>query len=433
MRIDVLAIGSRGDVQPFIALGLGLRQAGYRVRIVTLGGFEELVRGHGFEHLAIGDSPQEIARTAAGRAWVAKRGSALGFFRGLMRVADALIEEGIAAYWKNSGDVEIIVGSPMSILVGSHIAERLGVPFIQALLAPPIRLSRYDWEGRISFAAIADRALTVGADNALRRLIWMHLCGRTNAARTNILELPSIPFWTLPNPSGNKRVPLLCAYSPALAAKVPDWEETIHVTGYWFLDELPGWQPPSELTDFLAEGPPPVFVGFGSTPFPNPDATTDLVVEALARAGQRGIVVSGGSGLATGRIAGHVIGVESVPHGWLFSRVCAAVHHGGAGVTGAVLRAGLPSVVVPVFADQPFWGGRIFRVGAGPGPIPARRLTQNRLTSALQEALHARIRDRAVALGRTIRAEDGVGCAVEIICRYFGHPNLRTMRQQHAG
>ena len=139
------------------------------------------------------------------------------------------------------------------------------------------------------------------------------------------------------------------------------------------------------------------------------------MVQALTRAGQRGVVVSGGSGLATGRLSDNVFGVESIPHGWLFSRLSAAVHHGGAGVTGAALRAGLPSVVVPVFADQPFWGNRVFQLGAGPRPIPAKNLTADNLTVAIRAVAGQEMRRAAAALGEQIRKEDGVARALEIL------------------
>jgi UDP:flavonoid glycosyltransferase YjiC (YdhE family) len=192
----------------------------------------------------------------------------------------------------------------------------------------------------------------------------------------------------------------------------------MHVTGYWFLDHSPGWVPPDDLVDFLGSGPPPVFVGFGSNPFPEPEAATKLVVRALARAGRRGVVIAGSSGLATGRLADEVLSVDSVPHNWLFSQVCAAVHHGGAGVTGAALRAGLPSVVVPVLVDQPFWAQRVFRLGAGPRPIPAKQLTEDALASAIRATASTEMRRRAAALGEQIRGEDGVARAVEVIQTY---------------
>jgi UDP:flavonoid glycosyltransferase YjiC (YdhE family) len=245
--------------------------------------------------------------------------------------------------------------------------------------------------------------------------MWTLLRKTTNTARRDILELPPLPLQEPFAAMDRRRFTVLDAYSPSVVRRPPDWGTWIHVTGYWFLDFEPGWTPPSMLVDFLDSGKPPVFVGFGSTPFPNPEAATRLVVEALTSARQRGIVVAGGSGLAVGRLTDDILSVDSVPHGWLFSRVCAAVHHGGAGVTAAALRAGLPSVVVPVFADQPFWGERVFRLGAAAHPIPARRLTAARLGAAIKLTATASMRARAAELGTRIRGEDGVARAVEVV------------------
>ncbi len=412
MRIDILAIGSRGDVQPYVALGLGLETAGHRVRIVTLGGFEELFRGRGLDHLSIGGSPRDIADTAAGRHWIEHRAGTVGFLRGFVRVAGSLIEAGITSYWHACRDAEALIVSPMGLLVGVHIAERLRVPLIRAQLSP-FAPTRYDWAGRRNLVTAVRGDWTAFLGAVFRLLIWSKLRHTTNAARWNILELPPLPLKEPFRTMDRMRIPVLDAYSPAVVPRPPDWGSWIHVTGYWFLDDTPVWVPPGELVDFLASGPPPVLVGFGSTPFPEPQAATDLVVRALARAGRRGVLVTGGSGLATGQLSDEVFSVNFVPHDWLFPQVCAAVHHGGAGVTGAALRAGLPSVVIPVFADQPFWGQRVFKLGAGPRPIPAKQLTDDTLAGAIRSTASKEMRRRAAALGEQIRGEDGVACAVE--------------------
>jgi sterol 3beta-glucosyltransferase len=432
MRIDILAIGSRGDVQPYVALGLGIQKAGHRVRIITLGGFEELVRGFGLDHVAIGDRPQEIANTAAGRKWVADRSSTFGYLRGFVHVVRSLIEEGISSYWHTCRDAEALIVSPMGVLVGGHIAERLCVPLIQAPYVPPVLPTRYDWDGRRNVVTALQGGLRAFQHAAFHFLLWSKLRHSTNAARRKILGLPPLPLTEPFNAIYRKRLPLLCGYSPAVVPRVPDWGDWIHVTGYWFLDDSQEWVPPGDLVDFLGSGPPPVFVGFGSTPFPQPELTTGLVVRALQKAGQRGLLIAGGSGLETGRLTDEVFSVDFVPHGWLFPQVCAAVHHGGAGVTGAALRAGLPSVVVPVFADQPFWGSRVFKLGASPHPIPAKHLTEHNLASAIRATLSKEMRSRAAALGKQIRAEDGVGRAVEIIHKYVGKGALNALRHQHA-
>jgi UDP:flavonoid glycosyltransferase YjiC (YdhE family) len=426
MRVDIVAIGSRGDVQPFVALGLGLQNAGHRVRIVALSGFEELVCGHGLEYLAIGESPREIANTSAGRDWIRDRSSTLGFLRGFVRVARSRITEGIARYWQDCQDTEAVIVSPMGFLIGMHIAERLGIPVIRAQVEPPTVPTLYDWNGRKSLAAAAERGWATFLDITFNFLGWTLLRGTTNAARRQTLDLPPLPIlWRK-----ILHLPLLCGYSPAVVPKLPDFGDWIHVTGYWFLDDLPGWVPPREVVAFLESGPPPVFIGFGSTPFPEPEATTDLVVRALTRSGRRGILVAGGTGMATGQLTDTILAVDFVSYPWLFRHVSAVVHQGGAGVTGAALRAGLPCVTVPVFGVHPFWAKRVFELGVAPPPIPAARLTEDKLVAAIEATAGSEMRRRAAALSERIRGEDGMARAVEIVEKHLGRGTLVSAQHQ---
>lgn len=416
MRIDILAIGSHGDIRPCVALGVGLQRAGHRVRIVTLSGFEELVRANGLAYLSIGNSPHEIAATDAGREWIKHRANPLAFLRGFVRVAGSLVESGLANYWPACRDVEAMVVTGMGLPIGMHIAERVGVPLMRVSFAP----SRHDWRPTQDFGTKTRARVEAWVWTACRVAMWSQLRARANTARQNVLELPPLSMTEPYGLMDRQGVLMLDAYSPAVVPRPANAERWFHVTGYWFLDDAAGWKPPAELEDFLAAGSPPVFVGFGSTPFPQPDDATRIVVAALHRAGRRGIVVAGGSGLRSGRLAHDVLSIDSVPHSWLFSRVSAAVHHGGAGVTGAALRAGLASVVVPIFGDQPFWGRRVFELGVASRPIPAKRLSADALANAIRDVTtNEKVRHRAAALGGHIRKEDGVARAVKAIEDYL--------------
>ncbi len=427
MRIDIVAIGSLGDVQPFVALGLGLQNVGHRVRIVSLNGFEELVRGRGLDYLAIGDSPQKIASTDAGQRWIKNRSSTVGFLRGFVRVAGSKIQHGIERYWNARQEIEVLIVSPMGLLAGVNIAERLGVPMIRAQVEPPAVPSLYDWDGRKNLVAAVQRIWAAGLDVSFNSLLWAALRGSTNAARRQILGLPPLPLlWN------GRRFPLLCGYSPSVVPKLPDFDSLIHVTGYWFLEDLPGWTPPGDLVAFLNSGPQPIFVGFGSTALPEPEATTDLVVRAVTRTGHRAVLVAGGTGMATGQLTDNIFGVDFVPYGWLFPRVRAAIHQGGSGVTGAALRTGLPSVIVPVFGVHPFWGNRVFELGAAPRPIPAQRLTEDSLAAAIRATESEQMRRRASQIGEQIRSEDGVARALEVIEKHLGRISPVSTRHQHA-
>ena len=179
---------------------------------------------------------------------------------------------------------------------------------------------------------------------------------------------------------------MLSAYSPRIIPHAADWPATVAVTWYYFLDAQIDWQPSPALQAFLAAGAPPVYIGFGSMAGRNPEQLATLVLEALAQSGQRGLLLTGWGGLRPETVPDSVFVVDSAPHCWLFPRMAAVVHHGGAGTTAEGLRAGVPSVIVPFVLDQPFWGARVKALGLGPDPIPHKNLTADRLARAIHSA-----------------------------------------------
>jgi UDP:flavonoid glycosyltransferase YjiC (YdhE family) len=209
--------------------------------------------------------------------------------------------------------------------------------------------------------------------------------------------------------------PLIFAYSPTVVPPPAGWAPHIHVAGYAFLEAPAGYEPPRQLAQFLEAGEPPVCVSFGSMVSRLGAGVSEIALAALQATGQRGIIVRGWGAPAAASGNERVLYVDDVPYDWLFPRCAAAVHHGGAGTTAAALRAGVPSVVVPHAADQPFWGKRVAALGAGPQPVPVRRLTTARLAAALQEARQVGLRSGAQAVARSICEEDGVARAVQII------------------
>jgi sterol 3beta-glucosyltransferase len=220
-----------------------------------------------------------------------------------------------------------------------------------------------------------------------------------------------------------RSTPLLSAYSPSVIPHPADWPDGVHVTGYFFLDDQADWQPSPQLSAFLEAGDPPVYIGFGSMAGRNPERLAGLIMEALAKSGQRGLLLTGWGGLRTASTPDSVFVTDSAPHSWLFPRMAAVVHHGGAGTTAEGLRAGVPNVVVPFVFDQPFWGARIKALGLGPDPIPQKRLTADRLAAAIRLAVtDPGMRQRANACGAAIGAENGVANAVNVVKQIFGEP-----------
>jgi sterol 3beta-glucosyltransferase len=212
-------------------------------------------------------------------------------------------------------------------------------------------------------------------------------------------------------------LPTVVSCSNYVFPKPADWPEHVYNTGYWFLDEEADWNPPSELLDFLGRGTPPVYVGFGSIGNPAlADQTTELVIDALKRSGQRGILATGWSGLSTiNNIPEEVFILESAPHSWLFPRMAAVVHHGGAGTTAAGLKAGVPSVIIPHSTDQFAWGRRVYELGAGSKPIRRKNLTPENLSDAIKFVLAKEIKKAAKDLGIKIQSEKGAETAARVI------------------
>jgi sterol 3beta-glucosyltransferase len=213
--------------------------------------------------------------------------------------------------------------------------------------------------------------------------------------------------------------PSLYGYSPSVIPKPPDWDEYHHVTGYWFLDAPPNWQPSAELTQFLDSGSAPVYIGFGSMSHENPERQARLVLRALELSGQRGVLLTGWGGLTRSSAPPTVFFVDDVPHAWLFPRMAAVVHHGGAGTTSAGLRAGVPNLITPFGGDQIAWADRVVKLGVGLQAGVAQRLTAEKLAKAIHTSVNdSALRARATALGERIRAEDGVAHAVEVLERH---------------
>ena len=217
---------------------------------------------------------------------------------------------------------------------------------------------------------------------------------------------------------------MLGAYSPGIIPPPGDWPDSLHITGYLFLEGQDAWQPSPELQAFLGAGDPPLYIGFGSMAGRDPEKLANIVYEALALSGQRGLLLTGWGGLQPESVPDNVFVLDSAPHAWLFPRMSAVVHHGGAGTTAEGLRAGVPTVIVPFAFDQPFWGARVRASGLGPDPIPLKKLTAKRLARAIQVAVSdPSIRQRARSCGEAIRSEYGIGNAVSVGRRYFGNPS----------
>jgi sterol 3beta-glucosyltransferase len=411
MNILILTLGSRGDVQPYVALGLGLKAAGHHVTISTLASFADFVGERGLGFAPLRGEFLELMQTPEGKAALVGKANPLALLRMVQPMFRAMLDDELAA----AQGADLIIYHPKA-MGGPSLAEKLGIPGILALPLPLYSPTRAFPSPIVPLASLgplnrASHGLLVGLASSSVR-------GTVNRWRKESLNL---------GPSGDelrlrgRPVLRLYGYSPTVLPSPADWDAYSVATGYWFLDQPASWQPPAELLAFLRAGPPPVYVGFGSMPSQDAAAKTRVVLEALRRAGRRGVLATGWGGLAAAELPASVYLLESAPHDWLFPQMAAVVHHGGAGTTAAGLRAGVPSVICPFFGDQPFWGRRVAALGAGPQAIPQRQLSAERLAAAISQAVSdPAMAARAAALGAAIRSEDGVANAVALIERHVG-------------
>ena len=422
MNITLVTVGSRGDVHPYVALGVGLKSAGHNVRIASHVYFEKLIRERGLEFAPIAGDPREAVESDEGQAWLATGSNPLAFFRRMTAVMRPLMAAAVRDGLSACRDADLVLYSMLGWFGAHHVIEKLGVPSMAAYLQPatPSRaLPPLFSPSRLTLGGLHNRLqYTVG-----EQLIWELFRRSVNDVRHTALDLPPMgrraPFAAL----RRRGIPSLYGYSPTLLPRPADWPEHVHVTGYWVLERSLDWQPPRELVEFLGAGDPPVYVGFGSMHTRSAEEQTRSVVEALSQAGQRGVLLTGWGALADSDLPDHVFGIDSIPHDWLFPQVAAVVHHCGTGTTGAGLRAGVPTVPVPFFADQPFWARRLHELGIASRPIPIKRLSVGRLADAIHFAVDTEsVRERAAVVGERVRSENGVARAVELVELYAARP-----------
>lgn len=427
MRVRVITIGSQGDVRPYVALGAGLRAAGHDVRIATHPGFEDLVRKRGLDFAPVSGDPRELADNRQLRALNDDGRNVVRWVRTFNDIDAPLMRQRLRDCWEACHDADVIVVSILPYLFGYAIASKLQVPLVRAFYFPVSPTRSYPVEMWPAWFPLGKR-LNKATYHAQRQLLWQIARPWIAPACREVLGLETLPRLEPFGDLDRQQQLLLYAYSAAVAPPPPDWGDWIDVTGYWFLDRSNDWTPPPALAAFLNDGPPPVYIGgFASMTNRNPAELARTVVRALALSGQRAVVLTGWGGLDAAELPPEIFAIDWVPFDWLFRRVAAVVHHGGAGTTAASLRAGVPTIIVPFFLDQFFWGRRVFELGVGPRPIPRKRLDAETLAAAIEiAATDPNMRGRAAKLGTRIRAEDGVARAVATFERHMNKPRERS-------
>lgn len=406
MRVSIHTLGTRGDVQPYVALALGLVDHGHVVQIVAPLQFADFVEGYGVRFVGLPGDFLALLNTPEGKVALA---GGQGFSAGyrLLRRVRPLMRDLLDNEWMSvqAFEPDLILYHPKSI-ASPHMAEAIGRP---CLLATPV-------PGFTPTSAFPTPLLPFAS---LGPLNWIsHMLAIRGG---DMLFAKQISEWrvaSLKLAAGSRATPgpiaTIYAYSRHVLPPPHDWPDTVLVSGYWFLDDE-DWRPTQRLVDFLQAGEQPLYVGFGSMPGLDAHRLTSIIVEALHKTGRRAILATGGGAISAESASGHVHVLSEAPHHKLFPLVSGVIHHGGAGTTSAALRAGKPMVICPFFGDQPFWGRRIAELGLGSRPLEQRSLTADRLADAIVAISQPGIRARAEEYGNRIRQEDGLATAVRFI------------------
>jgi UDP:flavonoid glycosyltransferase YjiC (YdhE family) len=410
MRIVIVAVGTWGDVRPIVILGQALQKSGYDVLLIATEEFRVWVQARGINFVALSVNLQALADI--------DMTNPLKAIQTLRRfVAPTLVQMGkdIAAVLRE-GDTLMLSEWVLGVLNG--IVEKHRTRLILINLQPLLPTSEFPpsfMPPLPAWMSASNRAMGY----LFQWFTWLIYGSVGNQLRTTYLSIPK-QTWTGHRAMLNSTPSLLLA-SRHVVPVPADWKSHQRVTGYLF-DEDDAWQAPQDLLNFLDAGEKPVYIGFGSMSAidKHPEMTTRLILEAVSRSGRRAILPNDWEGIGALDLHKDIFLLKYAPHTWLFPRMAAVVHHGGAGTTASGLKAGVASVIVPVIIDQPFWAQRVYELGVGTKPIPRRKLTAEKLAAAITEATTNRaIQDNVTELSRKIAAEDGIDEAVKTMHEFL--------------
>lgn len=411
MHYALLTYGSMGDVRPFVALAIGLQKHGHRVTLAAPENFQAFVESYGVPFFPLPGNIEERVKTPDVLKLVSSRDN-LRFLIGLLKASDDLRPAIFQASLELSRRADILLTSTLNIFYADAIAQHLDKPWAMLLPSPPMTETgaypfvdmdflNFPWYNRLTYR-LASFAF------------WQVYKKRIHEARS-ALGLPD----RRSNPLRayiKERVPILYVFSPQLIPQPQDWTDNCRITGYLTLAES---QPPDEpLSIWLRSGKPPIYFGFGSIPIPKPDLVGSVVGAILDSTDHRVVFCKGWSDLPPLPVHPNLFVIDRADHRWLLPQCIIAIHHGGAGTVAATLAAGIPSVVLSMFGDQPQWGKIVQRRGVGLH-LPFKRLTPKKLLRAIKKATTSPLPGQAAFIGGKVNAEDGVRTTIETLSFFF--------------
>ncbi|KAJ9552854.1 hypothetical protein OSB04_016899, partial [Centaurea solstitialis] len=399
LQIVMLIVGTRGDVQPFVAIGKRLQEYGHRVRLATHSNFKEFVKASGLEFYPLGDMVKN-------KGFLPSEPSEIHMQRS--QIKEIVFSLYPACKYPDPDtnvpfEVDAIIANPPAY-GHTHVAEALKVPIHIFFTMPWTPTSEFPHPLSRVRQPVANRLSYQIVDS----LIWMGMRDIINEFRKKKLALRPVTYLSGSHSSPHD-LPYGYIWSPHLVPKPKDWGPHIDVVGFCYLDLASNYVPPDSLVEWLENGKKPIYIGFGSLPVQDPDGMTEIIVKALEITEQRGIINKGWGGLGNlAKSKDFVYLLDNCPHDWLFLQCAAVVHHGGAGTTAAGLKAACPTTVVPFFGDQPFWGSQVHARGVGPPPIPVDEFSLKKLVSAIHFMLKPTVKVCASELAKAMADEDGL-------------------------
>ncbi|KAF2009278.1 glycosyltransferase family 1 protein [Aaosphaeria arxii CBS 175.79] len=454
LNIVIIVIGSRGDIQPFLKIGKILKEDyGHRVRIATHPAFKNFVEGDsGLEFFSVGGDPSELmafmvknpglipSLDTIKEGEIGRRRAAMyDMFQGMWRACiNSTDDEGDKANLKMMGNkhpfiADAIIANPPSF-APPHIAERLGIPLHMMFTFPYSPTVKFPHPlANVKKSNVDSQYTNFMSYPLVEMMTWQGLGDLINRFRAKTLMLEEVSTLWAPGQLFRLRVPYTYMWSPGLVPKPHDWGSEIEIAGFVFLDLASSFKPPEDLVKFLEAGEKPVYIGFGSIVVDDPDRFTKLIFEAVRLAGVRALVSKGWGGFGSNdNCPDNIFMLDNTPHDWLFPKVSAVVHHGGAGTTAIGLKCGKPTMIVPFFGDQPFWGAMVSKAKAGAHDcIPYKKLTAEKLAEGIKQCLTDEARENVGKIAESIAKEgDGALNAVRSFHRSLRLEGERNMRCQ---
>ncbi len=416
MHLVIATLGTRGNAQPYVAVGRELKRRGHRITVATHEDYRALVESNGLDFRSVCGSYRKILASTAGQRWINSSRNPIKFVRGFRRLFEPYAQD-----WVN--DLDAALEDADAVIVNAVAAPALvaletrQIPRVILFTSPSVPSGKIgisglpripvltSWVERSMYKIVLNQAWSVGKG------------AQASYLASHDLRLPPHPLW---KENIRRGIGHLHLFSEAIVPRPVDWPQCAEVTGFCFLDAPQAWEPPEELSHFINSGPAPIYATYGSQSGMDPATLSSITIEALRSIGQRGVIgIKRDKRLKT-EDCDDMFFIDDVAYEWLFPKMSAIVHYGGVGTASAVLRAGKPSLVTPFFSDQHFWAGRMARLGVSPSPIAKHEISSDRLAYELRCLLsEPSYAARAGEIGCAIQSEDGVGYTADRITHYL--------------